>query len=224
MLRLEKKILIDAAAGRIKSDLVLKNARVVNVFTEKLEKADVAIHDGMIVGLGQYEGKEEIDLNGKVVCPGFMDGHMHIESSLLTPAEFENAVLPHGTTAIFADPHEIANVAGTTGLDYLMDQAKNLNIHFYFTLSSCVPSNSLEESGAVLEAKDLKPYYRRKEVVALAEVMNAPGVVAGNRKLIAKICDAENAGRVVDGHAPDLTGKPLNAYVTAGVQSLDSGS
>ena len=219
MLRLEKKILIDAAAGRIKSDLVLKNARVVNVFTEKLEKADVAIHDGMIVGLGQYEGKEEIDLNGKVVCPGFMDGHMHIESSLLTPAEFENAVLPHGTTAIFADPHEIANVAGTTGLDYLMDQAKNLNIHFYFTLSSCVPSNSLEESGAVLEAKDLKPYYRRKEVVALAEVMNAPGVVAGNRKLIAKICDAENAGRVVDGHAPDLTGKPLNAYVTAGVQS-----
>ena len=116
MLRLEKKVMVNAAMGRSKSDLVLKNATIVNVFTERLEKADIAINNGMIVGLGTYSGKKEIDLNGKFVCPGFMDGHMHIESSLLTPVEFENAVIPHGTTAIFADPHEIANVAGTAGL------------------------------------------------------------------------------------------------------------
>ena len=219
MLRIQKKVLIDTALGLIKADLVLKNAKVVNVFTEGLEMADIAIQNGIIVGLGKYSGKKEIDLEGKVVCPGFMDGHMHIESSLLTPVEFENAVIPHGTTAIFADPHEIANVAGTDGFDYMMDQAKDLTMHFYFTLSSCVPSNPLEESGAELEAKELKPYYKKKEVVALAEVMNVPGVLLGDKQLLAKICDAENAGRVIDGHAPDLTGMALNAYVTAGVQS-----
>ncbi|MBR6089911.1 MAG: adenine deaminase, partial [Anaerolineaceae bacterium] len=153
------------------------------------------------------------------VCPGFMDGHMHIESSLLTPGEFENAVLPHGTTAIMADPHEIANVSGTAGLDYIMGLAKDLTMHVHFALPSCVPSNPLEESGAVLEADDLEPYYDREEVAALGEVMNAGGVVSGDDKLISKICDAERAGRVVDGHAPNLSGKALNTYVVAGVGS-----
>ena len=211
--------MIAAAAGRTKADLVLKNASVVNVFTEQLEKADIAITDGMIVGLGTYFGTKEVDLNGKVVCPGFMDGHMHIESSLLSPAEFQNAVIPHGTTAIFADPHEIANVSGIIGFNYMMRKTKNLQMHVYYTLSSCVPSSQMEETGMVLEAEDLKPYYRKKEVVGLAEVMNAQGVINGDDDLLTKICDAESAGRVVDGHAPDLSGKFLNAYVTAGVQS-----
>ena len=215
----EKKRLIAAAAGRIEPDLVLKNAFVVNVFTEQLEQTDVAICDGKIVGLGSYSGKKEIDLTGKYLCPGFMDGHMHLESSLLSPAEFEKAVLPHGTTAVFADPHEIANVAGTTGLDYLKYQTRHQTLHIYYTLSSCVPSSPLEEAGQVLDAKALRTYYKGTRVVGLAEVMNAPGVIAGDDDLIEKICDAEAAGRVVDGHAPGLTGKDLNAYVTAGVQS-----
>lgn len=215
----EKKRLIAAAAGRIDPDLVLKNAWVVNVFTEKLEQTDVAICDGMIVGLGNYSGTVEVDLSGKYICPGFMDGHMHLESSLLSPAEFENAVLPHGTTAVIADPHEIGNVAGSIGLNYMMGQTRHQKMHVYYTLSSCVPSSPLEEAGVTLTAGDLKPYYREKNVVGLAEVMNAPGLIGGDEDLAAKICDAEEAGRVVDGHAPDLTGKGLNAYVTAGVQS-----
>ena len=215
----QKKRLIDAAVGRIEPDLVLKNARVINVFTEQIETADIAISDGIIVGLGIYSSSKEVDLGGKYVCSGFMDGHMHLESSLLSPAEFENAVLPHGTTGIIADPHEIANVAGTVGLDYMMNQTISQKLHVYYTLSSCVPSSPLEETGMVLEAEDLKHYYSRSRVVGLAEVMNAPGVIAGDEALLRKICDAEAEGRVVDGHAPNLSGKALNAYVTAGVGS-----
>ena len=215
----EKKRLISAAAGRTEPDLVLKNAYVVNVFTEQAEQTDVAVSGGMIVGLGNYSGKVEVDLTGKYLCPGFMDGHMHLESSLLSPAEFENAVVPHGTTAIIADPHEIGNVAGTVGMNYMIGQTRHQKMRVYYTLSSCVPSSPLEETGMVMEAEDLKPYYRREKTVGLAEVMNAPGLIAGDEGLIAKICDAEEAGKVVDGHAPDLTGKALNAYVTAGVQS-----
>ena len=215
----EKKQLIAAAAGRIEPDLVLKNACVVNVFTEELETADIAISQGIIVGLGKYSGRKEIDLAGKIVCPGFMDGHMHLESSLLSPAEFQNAVLPHGTTGIMADPHEIANVRGKVGIEFMMSQTENLQLHVYYTLSSCVPSAPLEEAGMILEAADLKPYYSKPEVLGLAEVMNAPGVLAGDDGLIEKICDAEEAGKVVDGHAPDLTGNALNAYVTAGIRS-----
>ena len=215
----EKKRLIAAAAGRIEPDLVFKNARVVNVFTEELEQTDIAVCDGLIVGLGKYKAAAEIDLKGKFVCPGFMDGHMHLESSLLSPAEFEKAVVPHGTTGIIIDPHEIANVAGTTGIDYMMNQTSGLTMHVFYALPSCVPSSPLEESGQILEAGDLKHYYKRANVAALAEVMNAPGLVAGDDKLIAKIVDAEEAGREVDGHAPGLNGKALNAYVTAGVHS-----
>ena len=194
----EKKQLIAAAAGRLEPDLVLKNARVVNVFTEELETADIAVSHGIIVGLGKYSGRKEIDLAGKIVCPGFMDGHMHLESSLLSPAEFQNAVLPHGTTGIMADPHEIANVRGKVGIEFMMSQTENLQLHVYYTLSSCVPSAPLEEAGMVLEAADLKPYYPKPEVLGLAEVMNVPGVIAGDDGLIEKICDAEEAGKVVD--------------------------
>ena len=215
----KKKRAIAAAAGRVEPDLVLKNACVINVFTERIEKKDIAICDGLIVGVGDYSGKNEVDLTGKYVCPGFMDAHMHLESSLLSPGEFQNAVLPHGTTAIMVDPHEIANVAGKTGINYMMEQTEQLQIHVYYTMPSCVPSAPLEESGMVLDAEDLKPYYRSDEVVGLAEVMNAPGLIHGDEDLIDKVCDAESAGKVIDGHAPGLSGRGLNAYITAGVVS-----
>ena len=213
------KKLIDAAAGRVKADLVLKNANVLNVFTERLEQKDVAICGGYIAGLGYYEGEREIDLSGKVIVPGFMDAHMHLESSLITPAEYEKAALIHGTTAVIADPHEIANVAGTDGLDYIMKLCEGLDMHVYFAMSSCVPAAPLEESGETLEAEDLYPYYARKNVVGLAEVMNSVGVTAGDESLLRKISDAKGFGKAVDGHAPFLAGKELNAYTAAGVRS-----
>ena len=216
---MDKKQLIEVAATRRKAALVLKNAQVLNVFTERLERRDVAIAGERIAGIGLYDGEVEIDLSGKIIVPGFIDGHMHLESSLITPAEYERGALPHGTTAVVADPHEIANVAGTDGLDYMMEIAKSLDLHIFFTLSSCVPAAPLEESGETLEAEDLLPYYENPAVVGLAEVMNSVGVTAGDEKLLQKIADAETNGRAVDGHAPFLAGKELNAYVAAGVQS-----
>jgi adenine deaminase len=213
------KKLIDVAMGREKADLVLKNARVVNVFTERVEPKDVAICDGVIAGLGRYNGEVEVDMKGRYVAPGFMDAHMHLESSLITPAQYERAAVIHGTTAVVADPHEIANVAGTDGLDYMLSAARALRMHIYFTLSSCVPAAPLEESGETLEAADLLPYYRYDSIVGLAEVMNSVGVTNGDEKLLQKLADAQEQGRVIDGHAPFLEGKDLNAYAAAGVRS-----
>lgn len=211
--------IIEVAMGREKADLVLKGASVLNVFTEQLEHKDVAVCDGVIAGLGRYHGTEEVDVSGKIIVPGFMDGHMHLESTLLTPAEFEKGSLPCGTTAVMADPHEIANVAGTQGIDYIMQLCKNLDMHIYFNLPSCVPAAPLEESGESLEAEDLKPYYQNDNVLGLAEVMNSVGVTEGDEKLLNKITDAKSRGRIIDGHAPFLGGKDLNAYVAAGVRS-----
>lgn len=213
------KKMIDTAIGRRKADLVLKGGQVLNVFTEHSETKDVAICDGIIVGLGLYEGETEIDITDKIVIPGLMDGHIHLESTLLTPSEFERAVLPRGTVAVMADPHEIGNVAGTDGIDYMMDLCKELKMHVYFNLPSCVPAAPLEESGETLEAEDLKPYYQYDNVLGLAEVMNSVGVTEGDENLLKKILDAKNAGRIVDGHAPFLGGKDLNAYIAAGVRS-----
>lgn len=213
------KKLIDVAMGRQKADLVLKHASVLNVFTEQLEHKDVAICGGMIAGLGIYQGEREVDLSGKIIVPGFMDGHMHLESTLLTPAEFERGSLPHGTTAVMADPHEIANVAGRDGIDYIMALCEKLDMHIYFNLPSCVPAAPLEESGEVLEAEDLAPYYTKENVLGLAEVMNSVGVTEGDEKLLKKISDAHENGRVIDGHAPFLGGKDLCAYAAAGIRS-----
>lgn len=213
------KRIIDVAMGREKADLVLKCASVLNVFTEQLEHKDVAICGGIIAGLGRYDGKKEVDLSGKIIVPGFMDAHMHLESTLLTPAEFERGSLPCGTTAIMADPHEIANVAGTEGLDYIMKLCENLNMHIYFNLPSCVPAAPLEESGETLEAEDLKPYYQKENVLGLAEVMNSFGVCEGDVGLLNKIADAKAHGKIIDGHAPFLGGKDLCAYTAAGVRS-----
>ena len=213
------KRIIDVAMARKKADLVLKNASVLNVFTEQLEHKDVAICDGFIAGLGRYDGVEEVDVSGRIIVPGFMDAHMHLESTLLTPAEFERGSLPCGTTAVMADPHEIANVAGADGLDFIMKLCENLDMHIYFNLPSCVPAAPLEESGETLEAEDLEPYYQRDNVIGLAEVMNSVGVCEGDEGLLNKIGDAKKHHKIVDGHAPFLGGKDLNAYVAAGVRS-----
>lgn len=210
---------IAVAAGNEKADLVLKNGRVVNVFTNEIENADVAICGEYIAGIGKYEGKEEIDLNGAVVCPGLIDGHIHIESSMLAPEEFARAVVPHGTTAVVTDPHEIANVVGTEGIDFMLEKSEKLPMDVYFMLPSCVPSTPLDEAGAVLGVAELAPYYEHPRVLGLAELMNSYGTVRGDGEIVNKIADAVRNGKHVDGHAPGLAGRELNAYAAAGVQS-----
>ena len=208
-----------AASGASKASLVLKHARVVNVFTETLEEADVAIEGGFIVGVGSYDGAEEVDLGGMILCPGFMDGHIHLESSMVSPGDFCRAVLPHGTTAVITDPHEIANVAGTAGIRYMMEATEDLDLDVFFMLPSCVPSTGLDESGAVLDAAALEPFYKSERVLGLAELMNSYGTVKADAGILEKVGAALASGKLVDGHAPFLGGTGLNAYVTAGVTS-----
>ena len=213
------KSLIASAAGEVKADLVLKNAKILNVFTRELEEGDVAVKDGVIVGIGSYSGEEEIDLEGKIICPGLIDGHIHIESSMLSPSEFAKAVIPHGTTAVITDPHEIANVAGTDGISFMLESSKDLPMDIFFMLPSCVPATPLDESGDVLTATELSPFYKEERVLGLAELMNSYGTVNGDEDIIAKINGAKANGKAIDGHAPALTGNGLNAYIAAGVKS-----
>lgn len=215
----ELKRRISAGRGDALADLVLKNARIVNVFTDEIDTADIAISGNSIVGVGTYHGRKEVDLHGKYVCPGLIDGHIHIESSMLCGPAFEQAVLPHGTTAVVTDPHEISNVAGLEGLDFMLETTKNLTLSVYFMLPSCVPATDLDESGAVLNAEQLRPYYGDPRVLGLAELMNAYGTVRCDPKIQQKIRDCTEAGKIVDGHAPLLSAKDLNAYIAAGVQS-----
>ena len=213
------KELIDAARGVAQSDLVLKNGNILNVFTGEIESGDVAIKNGTIVGIGSYNGKEEIDVSDKYICPGLIDGHIHIESSMISPAEFAKAVIPHGTTAVVADPHEIANVAGIEGIEYMIEAAKDLPIDIFYMLPSCVPATGMDESGAVLKAEDLDRFYKESGVRGLAELMNFYGTVRGDDDILDKIVGAVKAGKAIDGHAPGLTGNDLNAYIVAGVGS-----
>lgn len=215
----ELKRRISAGRGDALADLVLKNARIVNVFTDEIDTADIAISGNSIVGVGTYHGRKEVDLHGKYVCPGLIDGHIHVESSMLCGPAFEQAVLPHGTTAVVTDPHEISNVAGLEGLDFMLETTKNLTLSVYFMLPSCVPATDLDESGAVLNAEQLRPYYGDPRVLGLAELMNAYGAVRCDPKILQKIRDCTEAGKIVDGHAPLLSDKDLNAYIAAGVQS-----
>lgn len=213
------KEMILAARGDLVPDLVLKNARIVNVFTNDIEPGDVAVKDGYIVGIGEYEGKEEIDIGGKVICPGLIDGHIHIESSMISPSEFAKAVAPHGTAAVIADPHEIANVAGTDGIRFMIEASAGLPVDIFFMLPSCVPATPLDESGAELSAAELEPFYKEDQVAGLAELMNSYGTVRADEEIIRKIQGANSCGKRIDGHAPFLTGKDLNAYITSGVGS-----
>ena len=205
---------IDMAAGREKAGLVLKNAGVVNVFTLEVQRADVAIAGDTIVGIGSYSGIREIDLAGKYLAPGFIDGHVHIESSMLTPSRFAQAIVPRGTTAVVADLHEIANVCGENGVRFMADDAKGLPLDVHIMVPSCVPATPFEEAGAVLGADAISRLMGLGGVLGLGEMMNYPGVMAGDAHIIKKIEAAD--GRPIDGHAPGLGGRALAAYAAAG--------
>ena len=209
--------LIRVARGEQAPDLVLKGGRVLNLFTGEIIRADVALSGGRIAGVGSYDGPAVIDAGGDFISPGFMDAHMHLESTLLAPPELARAVLSRGTTAIMADPHEIANVLGAEGIRYMVETSKGIPVDIYFLLPSCVPATGLETSGASLSAADLKPFRRERRVLGLAEMMNYPGVLAGSSPILDKL-DAF-AGRIRDGHAPLLSGRDLNAYIAAGIGS-----
>lgn len=211
--------LIHVANGRQKADLVLKNANIINVFTESIETGDVAVVDGMIAGIGIYEGVVEKDMTGKYLCPGFIDGHIHLESSMVAPTEFEKAVLPHGTTAVITDPHEIANVAGCEGIEFMLKYTQDMTMDVFFVVPSCVPSTGLDEAGACLEAADIEPFYENDRVIGLAEMMNSFGVNQADPAILDKINVTREHQKIIDGHAPLLSGQELNGYVAAGIRS-----
>ncbi len=218
--KLNKKIhVISVAAGRTPADLVLKNATYVNVFSNELCKADIAIAEGLIVGLGEYHGAREVDVSGKLVLPGFIDAHIHLESSLVSPQEFAKAVLPHGTTTVVTDPHEIANVMGTDGIEYMLQATEGLPVDVRFMLPSCVPSTPLDESGAILDYRAIDSFFDYPRVQGLAEMMHAYGVVHNDADVVSKIVASQAHHKKIDGHAPGLSGNDLNAYVAAGVYS-----
>ena len=216
----DKKLrIIDVASGRKKADLVLKNATFVNVFSGELEQGDIAVCEGLIAGIGSYDGYTEADMTGKVVCPGFIDAHIHLESSLVAPAEFARAVLPHGTTTVITDPHEITNVCGENGIDYMLSATEGLPLDVQFMIPSCVPASPLDESGANLDYRDIDSFFEHPRVLGLAEMMNYPGIIAADRGTVSKIIVSQAHHKKIDGHAPGLSGKDLSAYVAAGVYS-----
>ena len=211
--------IIKAASGEKPVDLLLTNARIINVFTGEVAPDAVAISDGMIVGFGPYEAQTVVDVDGQYVAPGFIDSHVHIESSMACVAEFARAVLVHGTTTVAADPHEIANVLGSAGIEYMLHSAEHQPMNLYFTLPSCVPATGMETAGARLTAEDLRPFLMEEKIVALAEMMNYPGVLMRDPDVLSKITAARQQKKPVDGHAPGLKGRELHAYIAAGVQS-----
>ena len=215
----KKQSVIEAASGRKKADLVLKNATFVNVFSDELQTADIAVCEGLIVGIGKYDGEKEMDMTCKIVCPGFIDAHIHLEWSLAKPAEFVKAVLPHGTTAVVTDPHEIANVMGTDGIEYMLESTEGLPVDTYFMLPSCVPATPMDESGANLSYRDIDEYFEHPRVLGLAEMMNSYGVIAGDGAVVSKIIASQAHHKKIDGHAPFLKDNDLNAYISAGVYS-----
>lgn len=218
--RLEvKQRIIAVAAGREKADLVLKNAKYLNVFSNEFLCGDIAVANGLIAGVGKYDGKTEIDVSGKLVLPGFIDAHIHLESSMVTPAEFAKAVVAHGTTTVITDPHEIANVMGIDGVEYMIQASQNLPIDVHFMMPSCVPATEIDESGAELGYKDIDSYFDHKKVLGLAEMMNYVGVINGDKNVVSKIVASQAHHKKIDGHAPELSGNDLNAYIAAGVYS-----
>ena len=206
-----KQRIIAVAAGREKADLVLKNAKYLNVFSNEFLCGDIAVANGLIAGVGKYDGKTEIDVSGKLVLPGFIDAHIHLESSMVTPAEFAKAVVAHGTTTVITDPHEITNVMGIDGVEYMIQASQKM--------PSCVPATEIDESGAELDCKDIDLYLDNKKVLGLAEMMNYVGVINGDKNVLSKIVTSQAHHKKIDGHAPELSGNDLNAYIAAGVYS-----
>lgn len=214
-----KQRIIAVAAGREKADLVLKNAKYLNVFSNEFLCGDIAVANGLIAGVGKYDGKTEIDVSGKFVLPGFIDAHIHLESSMVTPAEFAKVVVAHGTTTVITDPHEITNVMGIDGVEYMIQASQNLPIDVHFMMPSCVPATEIDESGAELDCKDIDLYLDNKKVLGLAEMMNYVGVINGDKNVLSKIVTSQAHHKKIDGHAPELSGNDLNAYIAAGVYS-----
>lgn len=214
-MKLEKKIALARGEGQV--DLLLKNCRMVNVFSGRVEKTSVALAGGIIIGIGDYRAKKVIDLKGSHLAPGFMDAHVHIESSMVPVPEYARAVVPHGTTSVVIDPHEIANIFGINGIRYMINSSRGCPLNVFVMLSSCVPATAFETSGAYLSSHDLSFLWGEEQVLGLAEMMNYPGVLSRDPEVMAKLKAA--ADRPIDGHAPGLSGKDLNAYIVAGIRS-----
>ncbi len=213
----ELKDIIEVARGDRRAEIVLKNVNLINVLTEEIYECDIAIHKGVIAGLGNYSGIKEIDCKGLYASPGLIDGHTHIEMSMLSVTEFAKLVVPRGTTSVVADPHEIANVLGKDGIKLMLEESKNTPLRLYCLVPSCVPSSPLETSGAEISPSDIAELLEHEKVLGLAEVMNYPGVISGDPNVLEKIVTAR--GFVIDGHCPKLSGKPLNAYIASGIRS-----
>ena len=199
---------------------LIKNGTIVNVFSNSLEKENVLIEDDKIIGVGEYDDADAevvYDATGKYICPGFIDGHIHIESTMLTPYEFAKVALPHGTTSVVADPHEIANICGLKGIDYMLASSENLPLNVYVNIPSCVPATPFDESKMAIEAEEIEHYYENSRVLGLAEMMNYPGVLGKDPKIMKKIKDAHAHRKVVDAHGPLLSGKDLDKYISAGI-------
>ena len=206
----------------IEADLVLKGGKYLDVYKREFVSGDIAIKDGRIIGInGDFSGREERDITGKFITPGFIDGHIHLESSVISPEDFAKIASIHGTTAVVTDPHEIANVCGVDGIKYMLQKTKNLPISVYFMVSSCVPATPFDESAYTIDSKDTAKCFEldNERILGLAEMMNYPGVIFGDEEVLAKINEAKKRGKRVDGHAPGLTGKDLEKYITAGIES-----
>lgn len=218
--KLERKLrLIRVARGEEPADVVFKNATYLNVFSNEFCHGDIAVSDGLIAGIGSYRGTKEIDVAGKYVSPGFIDAHIHLESSLVSPAEFARTVVRHGTTTVITDPHEIANVMGVDGIRYMLEATEGLPIDVHFMLPSCVPATPMDENGCTLEYPDIDALYDHPRVLGLAEMMNYVGVINGDPATVSKILASQAHHKKIDGHAPHLSGADLNAYIAAGVYS-----
>src|SRR5436189_5212061 len=208
---------LSVARGEVPAELLFKNARLVNVLSGEIHETNVAVDDGRVIGFGDYEAKEIVDLDDAYLAPSLIDGHFHVESTMVTIPEFARAVVPHGTGAMVIDPHEYANVLGLDGIRYVLESSKNLSIDFFIMLPSCVPATRFETAGARLTADDLKLMIADERIAGVAELMNYPGVYLGDETELAKI--RAGKGKNIDGHAPGLTGRNLTAYVLAGVRS-----
>ncbi len=210
-----KQRLLEVARGDRPADLYFRNARLINTISHEIEEAGIAVFDGRIAGIGDYEGHEVIDLKGGFLAPALLDGHIHIESTLLTPPEFARAVVPLGTGGVFCDPHEIANVLGARGIQYMLDSSEGLPLNVWVMIPSCVPATHMETAGAAMFAADMEPFLSHPRVLGIAEVMNFPGVILGIKEVLEKVALGTN--RPIDGHAPGVRGKWLNAYAAAGI-------
>ena len=212
----EMEKLIKVAEGQVEADLVIRNAKIIDVYNHRIVEGNIAVVDGTIAGVGDnYSGKVVVDAKGSYACPGFMDSHIHVESSYLSPEKLGELVVPMGTTTLIADPHEIVNVAGLIGLDYMIEAAKGTDLDIRYMMPSCVPATEFENSGAIVEADDMD--MNRRDIQGLGEFMNFPGVTSCNRSVLEKIAAAKKAGKIIDGHAPGLTGQQLDAYVACGI-------